>query len=34
MSGERKTKEVIGYQGKSLQFSSLAKETRLGEFTR
>ena len=30
--GERKIKEAIGDQGKSLQLSNLAKETRLGEF--
>jgi len=32
VSGERKIKETIGDQGKRLQFSNLAKETRLGEF--
>jgi len=32
VSEERKIKETIGDQGKRLQFSNLAKETRLGEF--
>jgi len=32
VSGKRKIKEAIGDQGKSLQSSILAEETRLGEF--
>jgi len=32
MNGKRKIKEALGDQGKSLQSSILAEETRLGEF--